>query len=106
MYGRGGGRESLRRVQYVGDGFEGGRDGLPVPVQPGEVDRAEDCVGWWDGPGGHLNYLSGWARTATLHESRNGARKPSSSKCRSLVRTSVRPSFAHRLHRNAIDQAV
>ena len=44
VHRRGGGRESVRRLQYVGHGFEGGRHGLPVPVQPGQIDRPEAVI--------------------------------------------------------------
>ena len=37
--------------------------------------------------------IGGFCPTADSHKSRNSARKPSCSKCRSLVRTSVNPSL-------------
>ena len=37
VHGGDGGRASVRRVQYVGDGLEGGRSGLPAAVRAGEV---------------------------------------------------------------------
>ena len=41
VHRRGGRRPPVRRIQYVRYGFEGRRHGLPVPVQPGEIDRTE-----------------------------------------------------------------
>ena len=38
------GRASLRRIQHVGNGLEGGRPGLPVAVYAGEVGGRKDQV--------------------------------------------------------------
>ena len=44
VHGRDGRGASVRRVQYVGDGFESGRSGLSAAILAGEIDCGEDVA--------------------------------------------------------------
>ncbi len=44
MHRSDGGRASFRRLQHVGNGFEGGRAGLPAAIPASQIDRRKDFV--------------------------------------------------------------
>src|SRR5436309_1033654 len=48
MHGRGSGSASVRRIQYVRNGFEGGGGGLPVSIHASEIDCGKTLIIVWE----------------------------------------------------------